>query len=110
MSPESLMDIVVELGTEIGYTDDELTAQTITDRLKRYTMRGEQKLNKIAGSEIDYDADLVARGLLINFGLYCNSQVEEHFENNYAKELAALNADYSVKEYLSNGGGSGEES
>lgn len=98
MQAEVLMDMVQELAAEIGYNED-IDYQT-TQRLIGYIRRGEAKLNERAGTEIDFDDDLIARGLLIDYGRYANSQVAEQFEANYSKDLATLNAKYRVKEYM----------
>lgn len=109
MQSETLMEVVQELKSEIGYTDD-FKEQSTDIRLMNYIRRGEAKLNEIAGTEIDFEADLVARGLLINYGRYENSQVSEHFATNYSKDLATLNAKYRVAEYLASEVDGNEES
>ncbi|MBP9989605.1 MAG: hypothetical protein KBT46_08940 [Ruminococcus sp.] len=101
MQLESMMDVVAELKDEIGYLENE--PGNVDVRLMKLLERGEQKLNEVAGCVIDYDDDLVARGLLIDFGRYAHSQVEDLFEKNYSSELASLNAKYSVKEYVESG-------
>lgn len=58
-----------------------------------YISRGESRLNRIAGAELDYTAEGLPRALLLDYVRYANSQALEAFEHNYESELLALHLD-----------------
>lgn len=92
-------EILQEVRNEVGLPFDLNDVET-NERLERYIKQGAARLERIAGSSIDFDTDLIARGLLIDYCRYANAQMSEFFEANYAEDLASLNADYNVKARL----------
>ena len=56
-----------------------------------------QYLNSIAGTEIDFEKDQLARDLLFNRVLYMDSQALSDFGNNYSALLNELKIKYESK-------------
>lgn len=80
---------------QITWTDD-LTDRRVSDILKRATA----KLNRFAGTEIDFDANEDERQLLFDCCRYYYNHAGEHFEKDYGDELTALRNRYKVEAYL----------
>ena len=66
------------------------------DLIKGYIQRGQARLNRIAGCELDYSAEGAARSLLFDYCRYANSQALEVFEENFKSELLMLHYDTQV--------------
>lgn len=56
-----------------------------------------QYLNSVAGVEIDFEKDQLARDLLFNRVLYMDAQALSDFGNNYVDLLNELKIKYEVK-------------
>ena len=63
-------------------------------RIKSFIASSIQYLNGIAGVEIDYDKDLLARDLLKNRVLYYDAQAVDDFAKNYNGLLEELRIAY----------------
>lgn len=64
-----------------------------------YIQRGIARLNRIAGTELDYTAEDLPRQLLFDYCRYANSQALEVFEENFRGELLDLHLKNRVTEY-----------
>ena len=64
--------------------DDEDTA--ITDLITR----GKKKLEELAGAELDFDTEGLARALLFDYCRYAYNNASEYFEENFQKEILRL--------------------
>lgn len=64
--------------------DDEDTA--ITDLITR----GKKKLEELAGAELDFDTEGLARSLLFDYCRYAYNNASEYFEENFQKEILRL--------------------
>jgi hypothetical protein len=52
--------------------------------------RGQSKLNALTGTTIDFDKNVEARTLLINYCRYDYNNFSEHFEECFAHEILRL--------------------
>lgn len=59
-----------------------------------YIKDGEYDINKVCGTEIDYEKDLKARSLLKNYVLYADYKRLAEFKQLYGAEYALLQAEY----------------
>jgi len=64
--------------------DDEDTA--ITDLITR----GKEKLEELAGAELDFDTEGLARALLFDYCRYAYNNASEYFEENFRHEILRL--------------------
>lgn len=64
--------------------DDEDTA--ITDLITR----GKKKLEELAGAELDFDTEGLARALLFDYCRYAYNNASEYFEENFRHEILRL--------------------
>lgn len=63
-----------------------------------YIARGEARLNQIAGTTLDFEAEGLPRSLLLDYCRYANSQALEVFEQNFLADLAELHYDHLTAE------------
>jgi len=77
--------------------DQNITWDTEDDALIQMIQRAEYKLNEYAGTKVDYQTDLDARQLLLDFCRYIRNKVSEEFEKNYTSDLIMLRARYQIK-------------
>ena len=66
-------------------------------KIESYINSSKAYLNSVAGKEIDFDADLLARDLLFNRVLYMDSQALPDFNQNYSDMINELRIAYLVK-------------
>ncbi len=66
-------------------------------KLESYIRSSTQYLNNVAGIEIDYSTDLLARDLLFNRVMYMDSKMLADFGSNYAAEINELRTRYLEK-------------
>lgn len=67
-------------------------------RILGYIESSKQYLEEIAGKEIDFEEDQLAKDLLFNRVLYMDAQALDDFANNYngmLQELAIKHRDYA---------------
>jgi hypothetical protein len=64
--------------------DDEDTA--ITDLITR----GKKKLEGLAGAELDFDTEGLARSLLFDYCRYAYNNASDYFEENFQREILRL--------------------
>ena len=64
--------------------DDEDTA--ITDLITR----GKKKLEGLAGAELDFDTEGLARSLLFDYCRYAYNNASEYFEENFQRKILRL--------------------
>lgn len=64
-----------------------------------YIERGMARLNRVAGTELDYTVEDMPRQLLFDYCRYANSQALEVFEENFRGELLDLHLKNRVTEY-----------
>ncbi len=64
--------------------DDEDTA--ITDLITR----GKKKLEGLAGAELDFDTEGLARALLFDYCRYAYNNASDYFEENFQREILRL--------------------
>lgn len=92
MIDETLYQDVLEYLQMIGDVD------VLTERnIKGYIARGMNRLNKIAGKELDFESEGMPRALLLDYCRYANSQALEVFERNFRAELLDLNLESQVE-------------
>jgi len=69
------------------------------EKLAGIIARGMQYLNKVAGTELDYEKEDKPRELLFDYCRYVRSNALDEFQKNYMHELLALQIEYEVKAY-----------
>lgn len=74
---------------------DENTRQNILG----FISRGKNRLNKIAGAELNYEEEGQPSALLLDYCRYANSRALEVFEKNFRSELLDLNLESQVNGY-----------
>jgi len=89
-----------EILTELGYSID--SSPVTISRIESYITDGIYKINNIAGTEIDYDADRAARALLKSYCIYANGQILNMWSENYLTDINDLHLHYRVKEFQGN--------
>lgn len=85
--------LLEEVKSYINFTWEDSAKE---QRIEKYIESSIQYLNGIAGAEIDYDRDLLARDLLKNRVLYYDSQAIDDFAKNYNGLLEELRITYLV--------------
>lgn len=60
------------------------------DFLISLIIRGQTKLQELAGAELDFEAEGQARSLLFDFVRYAYNNASEYFEENFRKEILRL--------------------
>jgi hypothetical protein len=75
-----------------------IDADTESNLLK-IIKRGKSYLETVAGSTIDYETDLTAKQLLLDYGRYVYNHSFELFQINFISELVALSIREGVKSY-----------
>ncbi len=78
---------------DFTWTDEKREA-----KISEYCLSSVQFLNEIAGVEIDFNTDYIARDLLFNRVLYMDSHLLSDFEDNYTGMLTSLKIKYSTDE------------
>lgn len=68
-------------------------------KLKGIIERGKKYLNRVAGKELDFDAEDKPKELLFDYCRYVRSNALEAFQQNYLHELIALQIDSEVAAY-----------
>lgn len=96
-----LDDILNEL--DITF-DDKATRKKIRD----IAQRGKARLEQLAGIEIDFARDMIARELLFSYCRYGRSNAIEQFEHDFACQLTAFALEAAVAGIA--GGGAVNES
>lgn len=89
--PEGLLPAVKDY-LHITWTDDDAA-------ITGYIQRGIARLNRIAGTELNYVIEDLPRQLLFDYCRYANSQALEVFEENFRGELLDLHLKNRVTEY-----------
>lgn len=60
------------------------------DFLTSLINRGQTKLNELAGAELDFETEGLARSLLFDYVRYAYNNATEYFEENYQHEILRL--------------------
>lgn len=68
------------------------------ESLTRCLDRGKAFLNGITGIELDYETNIFARSLLLDYARYDFNNAAEYFEENFHSQLLRLSIQESVKE------------
>lgn len=63
-------------------------------RISGFLERGKARLNRIAGTVLDFDAEDLPKALLLDYCRYANAQALEVFEINFTGELLDLHEQY----------------
>ena len=72
------------------------------EMLKGMILRGQSRLNAIAGRTLSYETEGLAKSLLFDYVRYANSHALEVFEQNFERELLALHMDNQESEETEN--------
>lgn len=60
------------------------------DFLTSLITRGQTKLQELAGAELDFDSEGLARSLLFDYVRYAYNNASEYFEENFHHEILRL--------------------
>lgn len=82
----------LKLTLDVTWEDDE-TNRKLSSILERAC----HVINEYAGEEIDYESDLTARQLVLDYSRYVWNNVAEEFKTNFGAELVQLRSRYQVK-------------
>lgn len=85
-----------------------ITWDSEDEALIQMIQRAEYKLNDYAGTKIDYQQDLDARQLLLDFCGYIRNKITDEFEKNYTADLVMLRSRYKIRHMLSQESGNEE--
>lgn len=69
------------------------------DILKNLLENGKQYLNKLAGVELDYESNILAKTLLLDYCRYRYSNATEYFLENFREDILRLQLESAVKDY-----------
>lgn len=61
--------------------------------------RGEDYLNNLAGTELDFEVEGQPKSLLLDYCRYAYNNALEYFEENFHKEILRLQLQEAVKDY-----------
>lgn len=78
------------------------------ENIKELISEAQQYLSGKTGTEIDFEKDLVAKGLLKDYCRYVRNFSKEYFEKNFLNELQNLQFIYAINENVSSEGDSNE--
>lgn len=70
--------------------------------INRIILEAKQYLSEKVGTVIDYNKDLIAKGLLKDYCRYVRNFSKEYFEKNFLNEIQNLQFKYAVAEGDSN--------
>lgn len=87
--------LLEEVKTYLNYTWEDANRDT---QLIMYIKSSLDYLKEVAGYEIDFDTDYLAKDLFLNRVLYMNSQALDDFQNNYSGMLNELKIKYHDSE------------
>lgn len=90
------MDILEELKAILKITWEEEDDTLLLPMIKR----GQAKIKSIVSKKVNFDEDLVARDLLLNYCRYAYNNAGEYFEENFCSEIVSLQLEYAIKEGL----------
>lgn len=68
--------------------------------LKKIIESGKQYLNEIAGTEIDFNTDMVAYELLYNYVLYSRSDSIAVYRREYSSDFLRLRTKYKARRII----------
>ena len=85
----------------ITWTEEDESIRTLISEAQQY-------LSEKTGTEIDFEKDLVAKGLLKDYCRYVRNFSKEYFEKNFLNELQNLQFIYAINENVSSEGDSNE--
>ncbi len=89
-------DLLPEVKNYLDITwDDEATNRKIRGIIER----GKKYLNKVAGKELDFEAEDKPKELLLDYCRYVRSNAFEMFQQNYLHELLSLQMESEVDAY-----------
>ena len=91
---EELLDEVKEYIHVTWYEEDE--------EINRIILEAKQYLSEKVGTVINYNKDLIAKGLLKDYCRYVRNLSKEYFEKNFLNEIQNLQFKYAVAEGDSN--------
>lgn len=94
-----MSDILEMVREYLHYDTDESkeSAEKTDKRLQGMIDRGIQRLQTIAGAELDFSVPSLHQSLLLDYCRYADSQALEVFEKNFADELLSLHFENQVK-------------
>jgi len=82
-----------------NYLDITWSDQQTDLKLQGIIDRGQKYLNRVAGKELDFDAEDKPKELLFDYCRYVRSNALEVFQQNYLHELLSLQIDSEVEAY-----------
>ncbi|AUN19049.1 hypothetical protein RSJ22_17655 [Clostridium botulinum] len=78
------------------YLREEDNEDILSDILKD----GEKYLNRLAGIELDYSNNILAKTLLLDYCRYKYNNASEYFLENFREDILSLQLESAVKDYV----------
>lgn len=66
------------------------------ENINKIILEAKQYLNGKTGTAIDYDKDLIAKGLLKDYCRYVRNYSKEYFEKNFLNEIQNIQLQYAI--------------
>lgn len=79
-----------------------ITWDTEDEELERMLKRGKALIEERTGTAIDFEDDLVAQSLLLDYVRYAYNNSVEYFEENFTREILALQLNEAIRSGDSN--------
>lgn len=95
MSAQETPSLLEQVKSFLNFTWDDSARES---RINEYINSSKQYLEEVAGKEIDFESDYLARDLLFNRVLYMDSQALDDFAKNYNSLLEELKIKYSIQD------------
>ncbi|MHB8036181.1 hypothetical protein CF069_20205 [Clostridium botulinum] len=70
------------------------------DILRDILKDGEKYLNRLAGIELDYSNNILAKTLLLDYCRYKYNNASEYFLENFREDILSLQLESAVKDYV----------
>lgn len=100
MTPEDLKSLADSLLSEVrNYLDVTWDDEDLDKKLKGIIARGINRLNNVAGTELDYTLEDSPKEILFEYCRYARSNALEEFEKNFVADLNFLRMREEVKNY-----------
>lgn len=74
-----------------------ITWKSEDDDIERMIERGKSQIERLTGTSIDFEEDLVAQDLLFDYCRYSYNNALEYFEDNFKSQILALQIHEAIR-------------
>lgn len=74
-----------------------ITWKSEDDDLEKMIERGKAQIERLTGTSIDFEEDLVAQDLLLDYCRYSYNNALEYFEDNFKSQILALQIHEAIR-------------